>query len=163
MHPADLDGALQPQLSALLLNADAEEIKEVKDFYRPDPANAYEPFQIGEMPGAYVLGSDPSFELHVMHHFWKETSFKSLDLSRYRQAWASLFERHEVLKTEYVSEGKVRINPKLQPRIDVVDLSKASGAQIATELAAQREQWAHFSWINAGAPQIGRASCRERV
>jgi hypothetical protein len=117
-----------------------------------DVASALEPFPTLEMPAAYLMGADPSFELHTFHHGFFEHEHSTLDVDRLIGAWQVAYRRHAALRVTFLEDGRSQIQDDMEPSIEVRDLTTASRSQAASYLQVMRDQWMHAD--SPGSPYV---------
>ncbi|EIJ36858.1 non-ribosomal peptide synthetase [Thiothrix nivea] len=112
---------------------------------QPDLANRGTPFPLTDIQQAYWAGRIGSFELGGYSvHSYTEIDGADLDMRRLQQAWQKMVDRHEMLRTIILPDGKQQIlvdNPKYNIR--VTELGSLDEAGVQTELMATRERLSH--------------------
>ncbi|MGV9779712.1 condensation domain-containing protein, partial [Streptosporangium sp. NPDC003464] len=111
----------------------------------PDPAHRYDPFPPTDVQRAYWVGRTDDFALGgVGCHFYTEYDVTGVDLARLEEAWNLLIRRHEMLRAEFLPDGRQRILPEV-PRfpIPVTDVPGADGDRADQALAELREAMSH--------------------
>lgn len=72
--------------------------------------DAASPFPLTDLQEAYLLGRSSHFELgHVGTHNYLEVDYVDLDLPRYEGAWQKLIERHPMLRTIILPDGRQQV------------------------------------------------------
>ncbi|MEU3071457.1 amino acid adenylation domain-containing protein [Streptomyces sp. NPDC006906] len=111
-----------------------------------EPEARHEPFPLTDIQSAYLLGRDPAFDYGgVSCHIYLEFQ-RPADLApdRLQQAWDSLVERYDMLRSVIAQDGTQRIVPALtDTRIRVTDLREASAEAVSEATAAVREELSH--------------------
>ncbi|MDX2858223.1 condensation domain-containing protein, partial [Streptomyces scabiei] len=111
-----------------------------------EPEARHEPFPLTDIQSAYLLGRDAAFDYggvscHIYLEFRRPAD---LDPDRLQQAWDSLVERHDMLRSVIAQDGTQRIAPALaDTRIRVTDLREASAEAVGEATAAVREELSH--------------------
>ncbi|MEU8110579.1 condensation domain-containing protein, partial [Nonomuraea muscovyensis] len=109
---------------------------------RADPEHRHDPFPPTDVQRAYWVGRTDDFALGgVGCHFYTEYDLTGLDLARLEEAWNRLIARHEMLRAEFLPDGRQRILPRV-PRlaIPVVD---AGDDDADRALAGLRDAMSH--------------------
>ncbi len=111
----------------------------------PAPQDRFEPFPLTEIQQAYWIGGAADFELgDVSMHFYQEIDGKDLDLARLEAAWWRLIERHDMLRTVILPEGRQRILEQVPPcPIAVDDLRGLVAEEVEARLAETRRWMSH--------------------
>jgi yersiniabactin nonribosomal peptide synthetase len=111
----------------------------------PDPANQAEPFPLTEIQQAYWIGRSGALELgNVGAHFYLEVEAGALDRDRFAGAWQQLIERHGMLRTIVLPEGRQQLlEPAPRYEIEAVDVTELSEQEAAGMLARLRERMSH--------------------
>ncbi|MFF7651032.1 amino acid adenylation domain-containing protein [Streptomyces sp. NPDC007983] len=100
----------------------------------PDPGYALTPLQQGYLAGrdeVFELGNVASYVYHEIEGHW--------DVDRLEAALNSVVARHDCLRTRFTSAQTQVQAPRVEVRINRVDLRNDDG----TGLAAQRARWTH--------------------
>ncbi|MFG3443069.1 condensation domain-containing protein, partial [Nonomuraea sp. NPDC047897] len=108
---------------------------------RADPEHRHDPFPPTDVQRAYWVGRTDDFALGgVGCHFYTEYDLTGLDVARLEEAWNRLVQRHEMLRAEFLPDGRQRILPRV-PRftIPVVD----AGDDADRALADLRDAMSH--------------------
>ncbi|MCL6296872.1 non-ribosomal peptide synthetase [Streptomyces kronopolitis] len=111
-----------------------------------EPENRHDPFPLTDIQSAYLLGRDEAFDYggvscHIYLEFRRPVD---LDPERLQQAWNSLVDRHDMLRSVIAQDGTQRIAPTLaDTRIQVADLRGASAEAASEATATVREELSH--------------------
>ncbi|MEU0007608.1 amino acid adenylation domain-containing protein [Streptomyces sp. NPDC006314] len=156
-------GAMTDELLAALRGRKEQLLSELPDQTPPDaactggsagpgtgwtaePENRHEPFPLTDIQSAYLLGRDQAFDYggvscHIYLEFRRPAD---LDPQRLQQAWDSLVERHDMLRSVIAQDGTQRIAPALaDTRIQVADLRQTPADAASEATAAVREELSH--------------------
>jgi non-ribosomal peptide synthetase component F/acyl carrier protein/SAM-dependent methyltransferase len=111
----------------------------------PDPANRAEPFPFTEIQQAYWIGRSGALELgNVGAHFYLELEAGVLDRDRFAAAWQQLIERHGMLRTVVLPEGRQQLlDPAPRYEIEAVDVTALPAEEATRLLARLRERMSH--------------------
>ncbi|MEU7214974.1 non-ribosomal peptide synthetase [Nocardia iowensis] len=110
--------------------------------FEPDPAARYDPFPVTDVQLAYLMGRRPEFTLGgIGCHFYSEFDGSDIDLARLQQAWNTLIERHDMLRTIFDGNVHQWVLPSV-PEF-VIEVTDADAADADTALAELREDMAH--------------------
>jgi amino acid adenylation domain-containing protein len=111
----------------------------------PDAANRTQPFPLTEIQQAYWIGRAGALELgNVGAHLYLELERGSLDRERFAAAWQQLIERHGMLRTVVLREGRQQsTEPAPRYEIEEVDVSGVSEQEADRVLAELRERMSH--------------------
>ncbi|CAM3715355.1 amino acid adenylation domain-containing protein [Nocardiopsis rhodophaea] len=111
-----------------------------------EPEDRYERFPLTDIQSAYLLGRDEAFDYggvscHIYLEFRRPAD---LDPRRLQQAWDSLVERHDMLRSVISEDGTQRIAPTLPDTcIRVTDLRDAPADATADALEDVRAELSH--------------------
>ncbi|MBI2893045.1 MAG: amino acid adenylation domain-containing protein [Deltaproteobacteria bacterium] len=110
----------------------------------PDLAHRFDPFPLNDIQQAYWIGRQADFELgNVSAHIYLELDGRGLDLDRLERAFDRLVERHEMLRTIVLADGRQQTLERVPSirieRLDLVGL----GAPEAEGLSDLRERFSH--------------------
>ncbi|WP_440085824.1 amino acid adenylation domain-containing protein [Streptosporangium sp. LJ11] len=111
----------------------------------PDLEHRHDPFPPTDVQRAYWVGRTDDFALGgVGCHFYTEYDTVGTDIPRLEEAWNALIRRHEMLRAEFLPDGRQRILPEV-PRftIPVVDAGADGEDDADTALARLREDMSH--------------------
>ncbi|MFD0305218.1 amino acid adenylation domain-containing protein [Streptomyces sp. NPDC127119] len=111
----------------------------------PDPGVALTPLQQGYLAGrdeVFELGNVASYVYHEIEGHW--------DVDRLQAALNTVVARHDCLRTRFTQAQTQVQQPRVEVRIDRVDLRDDDG----TGLAAQRARWTHRMLPTAQAPLL---------
>ena len=100
------------------------------DRYRitPVPEQRYEPFALTDVQQAYWIGRSDLLVLgNIACHIYAEIEFDDFDLDRFNVAWQTLIERHDMLRTLVLPDGRQQVLEQVPPyQIEVLDLRAPS-------------------------------------
>ncbi|AWB07834.1 hypothetical protein A6A40_22510 (plasmid) [Azospirillum humicireducens] len=107
----------------------------------PDP---HAPFPLTEIQRGYLLGRDPDLPLGgTACQFYYEIDCETLDVRRYRDAWARMVRRHPMLRAEILDATRQRVREMVPDlNIPLHDWSGGSEACAERALAALRRRLA---------------------
>ncbi|MFI7445848.1 condensation domain-containing protein, partial [Nonomuraea indica] len=109
---------------------------------RADPEHRHDPFPPTDVQRAYWVGRTDDFALGgVGCHFYTEYDLTGLDLARLEEAWNRLVERHEMLRAEFLPDGRQRILPRV-PRF-TIPVVEAGDEDADRALADLRDAMSH--------------------
>ncbi|MBP2231645.1 amino acid adenylation domain-containing protein [Azospirillum agricola] len=113
----------------------------------PPPAGDSDPqapFPLTELQRGYLLGRDPDLPLGgAACQFYYEIDCETLDIPRYRDAWARIVRRHPMLRAEILDATRQRVRDGIPDlAIPVHDWSAASESCAGRALAAVRRRLA---------------------
>ncbi|MGW3370328.1 condensation domain-containing protein, partial [Streptosporangium canum] len=111
----------------------------------PDIEHRHDPFPPTDVQRAYWIGRTDDFALGgVGCHFYTEYDVTGMDLARLEEAWNLLIGRHEMLRAEFLPDGRQRILPEV-PRfsIPVTDVPGADDGTADRALADLRDAMSH--------------------
>jgi amino acid adenylation domain-containing protein len=105
----------------------------------------YEPFPLTDIQKAYYVGRSGDFELgKVSCHTYYEVETDDLDLERFNLAWRQLIERHDMLRSIILPDGRQRILRRVPPyQIEVLDLRGQRAENVTAPLQALRRHMSH--------------------
>ncbi|MFL6197470.1 MAG: condensation domain-containing protein, partial [Thermoanaerobaculia bacterium] len=108
----------------------------------PDPENRFEPFPLSEIQQAYLVGRTELFELGgVGPTSYLEADWPDLDVPRLEAAWRRIVQRHDMLRSIVLPDGRWQILPETPPfRVGLLDLRGLDPEAVLRELAAVREE-----------------------
>ncbi|WP_018694106.1 non-ribosomal peptide synthetase [Algicola sagamiensis] len=111
----------------------------------PDPENRFRPFPLTEIQQAYWLGRSQLFELgNVATHGYIEVDCPHLDLSRFKQAWNGVIDRHPMLRMVVLPSGEQQIREQCAPyEIPVTDCRRLSDKHRENEIQKIRHRMSH--------------------
>ena len=98
------------------------------------------PFALTEIQRGYLLGRDPALPLGgAACQFYYELDCETLDIARYRAAWASVMARHPMLRARILDAAHQEIAETL-PTLDIVvrDLTEDEEREAVIEAIRQR-------------------------
>jgi pyochelin synthetase len=98
------------------------------------------PFALTEIQRGYLLGRDPALPLGgAACQFYYELDCETLDIDRYRAAWASVMARHPMLRARILDAAHQEIAETL-PTLDIVvhDLTEDEGREAVIEAIRRR-------------------------
>ncbi len=110
-----------------------------------DPANASEPFPLTKIQEAYWIGRSSGLELgNVGAHAYLELEAGPLDRERLEGAWQRVIERHGMLRTVVLADGRQQLLvPAPRYRIEKRDLAGFSENEARQVLAQERARMSH--------------------
>ena len=110
-----------------------------------DAANKAKPFPLTEIQLAYWVGRTSGLELgNVGAHAYLELEAVSLDIERLESAWQRLIERHGMLRTVVLANGRQQLlEPAPRYRIEKRDLTGLSEDEARQVLAQERARMSH--------------------
>jgi pyochelin synthetase len=105
----------------------------------------YEPFPLTDIQQAYYLGRSGDFELgNVSCHTYYEVETDDLDLERFNLALRQLIERHDMLRSVILPDGRQRILQSVRPyQIEVLDLRGQNAETVTARLQVVRDRMSH--------------------
>ncbi len=108
----------------------------------PAPEKRFEPFSLSEIQQAYLIGRTDLFELGgVGPTSYLEADWPDLDVPRLEEAWRRLVERHDMLRSVVLPDGRWRVLPEVPAfRIGVLDLRGLDPEAVRRELATVRDE-----------------------
>ncbi|MEW9612483.1 amino acid adenylation domain-containing protein [Shinella sp. S4-D37] len=98
------------------------------------------PFPLTEIQRGYLLGRDPALPLGgAACQFYYELDCETLDIARYRAAWASVMARHPMLRARILDAAHQEIAEPV-PTLDIVvrDLQEDGAREVVIETIRQR-------------------------
>jgi amino acid adenylation domain-containing protein len=109
------------------------------------PDERYQPFPLTDIQHAYWVGRTGDFELgNVATHAYLELECHGLDLKRLNWAWQQLIERHEMLRTVVLPDGRQKILTQVLPyQISVLDLLGQDAESIQLKTEGIRQEMSH--------------------
>lgn len=112
---------------------------------RPEAGDHDKPFPLTDIQQAYWIGRSVEMELGgVGAHFYLELERTSIDRERFEQAWQCLIERHGMLRTIVLPEGKQKlIDPAPRYQVELRDLTNIPSEYANRILAQERERMSH--------------------
>ena len=131
------------------------------------PLEATEPFPMTQIQQAYWVGRQAGFDLNgVDSHLYGEVDIPDLNVARFERAWATLINRHSMLRAVATSEGQMRVLPEVPDyRVAVTDLRGSTAAeedciQIRERLSHVRRDTAQWPLFTIEAAQLPGAVTR---
>ena len=111
----------------------------------PDPRAWTEPFPLTDIQQAYWIGRSGVLELgNVGAHFYLELQAGPLDRDRLERAWQQLIERHGMLRTVVLPDGRQRmLEPAPRYRIEMEDVTGLASDEAEAALARERARMSH--------------------
>jgi amino acid adenylation domain-containing protein len=111
----------------------------------PNPSAWTEPFPLTDIQQAYWIGRAGVLELgNVGAHFYLELQAGSLDRDRLERAWQRLIERHGMLRTVVLPDGRQRmLEPAPRYRIEMEDVTGLASDEVEAALARERARMSH--------------------
>lgn len=111
----------------------------------PDRASRYEPFPLTDVQEAYWIGRQQSLSLgNVAAYAYFELESEWFNPERFERSWQKLIERHEMLRTVILPDGRQQILERFTGQVATVhDFSLRSDSEIESELLALRERLSH--------------------
>jgi amino acid adenylation domain-containing protein len=111
----------------------------------PDPTAWTEPFPLTDIQQAYWIGRSGVLELgNVGAHFYLELQAGPLDRDRLERAWQRLIERHGMLRTVVLPDGRQRmLEPAPRYRIEMEDVTGLASDEAEAVLARERARMSH--------------------
>ena len=111
----------------------------------PDPTAWTEPFPLTDIQQAYWIGRSGVLELgNVGAHFYLELQAGPLDRDRLERAWQQLIERHGMLRTVVLPDGRQRmLEPAPRYRIEMEDVTGLASDEAEAVLARERARMSH--------------------
>jgi amino acid adenylation domain-containing protein len=111
----------------------------------PDPTAWTEPFPLTDIQQAYWIGRSGVLELgNVGAHFYLELQAGPLDRDRLESAWQHLIERHGMLRTVVLPDGRQRmLEPAPHYPIEMEDVTGLTSDEAAAALARERARMSH--------------------
>lgn len=112
---------------------------------RSEAGDHDKPFPLTDIQQAYWIGRSVAMELGgVGAHFYLELKRTSIDRERFEQAWQCLIERHSMLRTIVLPDGKQKlIDPAPRYRVELRDLTSIPSEYAGRILAQERERMSH--------------------
>ncbi|WP_252179274.1 non-ribosomal peptide synthetase [Endozoicomonas sp. 4G] len=132
-HIQSLDALPQMQLPALV----------------PEPDHRFEPFPLNAIQQAYWLGRQSGFELGQVatqgYMEWDLDDIGQLDVHRLEQAWQTLVDRHDMLRTVILPSGEQQVLAEVPDfALAITDLTALNDpAALAQHLLAIRQNESH--------------------
>ena len=111
-----------------------------------DAAGRFEPFPLTDVQMAYVLGRGEAHAYGgVGCHGYGELRFDEIDAEAMERAWATLVERHDMLRAIVDGGGSQRVLSELPPyRIEVTDVRDAADDVVAEAIESTRVELDHL-------------------
>ncbi|MEM7582347.1 MAG: amino acid adenylation domain-containing protein [Acidobacteriota bacterium] len=111
----------------------------------PDPDRLHEPFPLTDIQQAYWIGRTELFELgNVASHAYSEIMARELDLDWLSSLLRQLIERHAMLRTVFLPDGRQRVLEEVPPyEIEVLDLRGVAEQEAERQLNEVRRQMSH--------------------
>jgi pyochelin synthetase len=109
----------------------------------PAPERRFEPFALSEIQQAYLVGRTELFELGgVGPTSYLEADWPDLDVPRLEAAWRRIVERHDMLRSIVLPDGRWQILPEAPApfQAGLLDLRGMAPDVVLRELAAVREE-----------------------
>ena len=107
----------------------------------PDPSRWHEPFPLGDLQTAFVMGDCEDFEHHVRPHYYVEQDMPGLDGARYEAALNAALRRQRANLLLLNGDMQLQVVPELAPvRLVVHDLRGMDAAGVQQQLLATRER-----------------------
>ncbi|WP_330456385.1 amino acid adenylation domain-containing protein [Streptomyces sp. NBC_00820] len=132
-----------------------------------DPGSRYEPFPLTDVQSSYLLGRSRAYEYGgVGCQAYLEVRFPRFEPSRVREAWRTLVERHDALRTVIHPDGYQQVLREVpEQRVEIADLRDApagecreAAGRARTELSARDfrpEEWPlHELRVTAGEREV---------
>ncbi len=112
---------------------------------KADIDNRYEPFDLTNVQYAYWIGRSGILDLgNVSCHFYFEVERPGLDTSMFNMAWNRVVERHDMLRSVILPEGRQRILPSVPYyRVAEMDFTQLGGKEIDKRLEEIRHIKSH--------------------
>lgn len=110
-----------------------------------DPENRFEPFPLGDIQEAYLVGRDADLGLGgVGAHSYNELRVRSLDIDLFEAALNKVVERHDMLRAIFTNDGQQQVLQQVERyQIARNDLSQLADPDKDTELAKVRGRMSH--------------------
>ena len=110
-----------------------------------DKDKRYDPFPLTDVQYAYWVGRSGEFDLgDVSCHVYIEVEVNDLDIDRLNLAITRLVQRHEMLRSVVLPDGRQRINEKTDPyRVKVLDVRRMDPLEAENRLESLRESMSH--------------------
>ena len=111
----------------------------------PEPTAWTEPFPLTDIQQAYWIGRSGVLELsNVGAHFYLELQAGPLDRDRLERAWQQLIERHGMLRTVVLPDGRQRmLEPAPRYRIEMEDVTGLASDEAEAVMARERARMSH--------------------
>ena len=110
-----------------------------------DRDNRHKPFPLTDVQQAYWLGRSNNFDFgNVSAHGYLELSVRHLDVKRLENSLQNVIERHDMLKTVFLPEGRQQVLSDTPVyRIPVTDLRSLQGEAQENRIGSIREEMSH--------------------
>ncbi len=111
----------------------------------PDVQNRFESFPLTDLQQAYLIGRSEGIELgNISCHGYAEVDMEDWDRVRFQAALQKVIDRHEMLRSIVLPEGRQQILPSTPPyEIKVSDLRKLDAPAAAAQLDSIRAGMSH--------------------
>jgi len=110
-----------------------------------DPKNRFEPFPLGDIQEAYLVGRDADLGLGgVGAHSYNELRVRALDIDRFEAALNKVVERHDMLRAIFTDDGQQQVLQQVERyQITRNDLSKLADPAKEIEFSKVRDRMSH--------------------
>ncbi len=127
-----------------------------------DPANRHEPFPLNDLQQAYLFGRGEDVELGDNSiHVYMEIVCPDIDLGRLAEAFRRLIERHDMLRSVILPDGRQTVLERVESyEIAVRDLSASTEAAAEEVREALREELSHQVFETDRWPCFDLRACR---
>lgn len=112
---------------------------------RPDKAHINVPFPLTDVQHAYWMGRSSIFDLgNVATHIYTEVESSTLDMARFNQAWQRLIQRHDMLRSIILADGRQQILEEVEEyHIKIMDLRDWDEQSAERALESTRRSMSH--------------------
>ena len=133
--------AHKAELMAFLKKQHQDTKKDALSQIQPDPASLYEPFPLGDLQTAFLMGDQEDMEYHVRPHYYLEMEFEGLDVVRYEAALNRALHRQRGNLITVTGDLQLQTLPKfVTVKLEVRDLRGLPLKTAGQELQQIREK-----------------------
>ena len=106
----------------------------------PDPTNLYEPFPLGDLQTAFLMGDGEDMEYHVRPHYYLEDEFVGLDPERFEWALNEALYRQRANLVVVTDDAQLQTVRHFTPvKVEVQDLRGLPNVEVTRVLQKTRE------------------------
>jgi amino acid adenylation domain-containing protein len=158
----------KPQLIQIFSDKNSTSARSALPIIEPDPAALHQPFPLADIQTSFLMGENPSMELHMRPHCYMEFEFTNLDVQRMEKALNTVLAKHAQQFVTVVDNFQQQILPKFVPvKLDVLDLRSLSAQASAAQLEQQRQKKSRhilpldkWPWFDCGVVLYGTDAAR---